>query len=129
MKMTGPRRILCAGLLVLAAMQLAACETTGETPFGQACETSADCVSDVCVGGEAGTGRAPFCSDDCAGKQTGDVCGEGQGKCIADFVSWCWKPCETDNECAAFNPERPTCAVTSSSGVDSPFKVCLGVPK
>ncbi len=120
------RSLVLALLLAFAVM---GCESAGDTHFGKRCETGADCITDFCVGGEAGTTRAPFCSDDCTGKQTGAACGENQGKCIADFVSWCWLPCQTDEECSAVNPERPVCDVISSSGVDSPFKVCIGKPK
>lgn len=116
--------------LIWVGLCVVACESSGETPFGKACQTGADCISEFCVGGEAGTVPAPFCSDDCTGKSTGDACGEAQqGKCIADFVSWCWMPCAADAECAAINPERPICSVTSSSGVESPFKVCVGKAK
>ncbi|HMY14849.1 MAG TPA: hypothetical protein PKA58_00910 [Polyangium sp.] len=114
--------------LLWAGMFLAGCESQGETPFGKPCDTGADCISDFCVGGEAGSVLAPFCSDDCTNKKTGDECGGGAGKCIADFVSWCWLPCQTDAECAAVNPSRPVCSLISASGVDSPFKVCIGKP-
>ncbi len=118
-------------IAAVAAMGLliAACESSGTTPFGKPCQTGADCISDFCVGGETGTVPAPFCSDDCSGRKNGDACGDGQGRCIADFVSWCWMPCEADSECVAVNPERPACSITSSSGVDAPFKVCIGKPK
>lgn len=115
--------------LLITSLLVVGCESAGETPFGKPCQTGEDCVSGFCVGGEAGTQHAPFCSDDCSGKTTGDVCGDGRGQCIADFVSWCWMPCTTDTECAAINAERPVCSLTSSSGVDAPFKVCVGKPK
>jgi len=115
--------VLVTGIVVIA------CQSTDEGAFGAACETGDDCISNFCVGGEAGTVLAPFCSADCAGKKTGDACGDGKGKCISDFVSWCWMACETDAECAAVNPERPRCSVISSSAMDSPFKVCIGKAK
>jgi len=127
MKIMKQNRILqFAAAMVTLGLLLAACETAGDNSFGKPCETGADCRSDFCVGGEAGTVHAPFCSDDCAGQKTGDACGNDQGRCIADFVSWCWMPCETDAQCVAINPERPVCSITSSSGVDSLFKVCIG---
>ncbi len=118
---------LVIALLMLAGALGAGCESQPET-LGKACETGDDCISDFCVGGEAGTVLAPFCSDDCTGKKTGDACGDGQGKCIADFVSWCWLPCQTDAECIAVNPDRPRCSIITSSGTGSPFAVCIGKP-
>lgn len=126
MKISSQHLVQIAALMLASAIGSLACESPGETPFAKACETGADCISDFCVGGEAGTVPAPFCSDDCTGQKTGDSCGQGAGKCIADFVSWCWLPCETDAECAATNPERPVCSSLSSSGMDAPFKVCVG---
>lgn len=116
-------------VIMLLGLSAPACESQGETRFGKPCQTSADCITDFCVGGEVGTTLAPFCSDDCSGKQTGDSCGENQGQCIADFVSWCWLPCQTDEECSVVNPERSVCDFISSSGTESPFKVCIGKPK
>jgi hypothetical protein len=115
--------------ITMTGLLAVACEYTGETAFGKPCETGADCVSGFCVGGEAGGQRAPFCSDDCAGRKSGDACGDGRGKCVADFVSWCWMPCETNAECAAVNADRPVCGLMSSGGVDYPFKVCISKAK
>lgn len=129
MKISALGLIRTIGLSAVVMAGFLACDSAGETPFGKSCQTGADCISDFCVGGEAGTVRAPFCSDDCAGQNTGDSCGQGAGKCISDFVSWCWLPCENDAECAAVNAERPVCSVTSSNGIEAPFKVCVGQPK
>lgn len=129
MKKTSQHLVQIVGLMLVSTLSFLACETSGETPFGKPCETGADCTSNFCVGGEAGTELAPFCSDECAGKKTGEPCGEGQGTCIDDFVSWCWQRCETDAECAAINAERPVCSFTSSNGEQAPFKVCIGKPK
>ena len=115
--------VVAMGLVVVA------CQSASDGSFGAACETGDECISKFCVGGEAGTEIAPFCSDDCTGKKTGDACGDGQGKCIADFVAWCWLPCDTDAECTAVNPERPRCSSISSSAMESPFKVCIGKAK
>ncbi len=120
------RRFWLAATLLAVVVFASACDTAGETPFGEPCETGADCVSGFCVGGESGGERAPFCSDDCSGRKTGDSCGDGRGRCVANFVSWCWMPCETNAECAATNPERPECAFLSSNGMADPFKVCIG---
>lgn len=119
---------LVIALLIFVEMLGVGCESQGETPFGKPCETGDDCISDFCVGGEAGTMPAPFCSDDCTGKKSGDACGNGAGKCIADFVQWCWLPCQTDAECIAVNPDRPRCSVITSSGTEAPFAVCIGKP-
>lgn len=127
--MTSLRVVRSFMTVTLVGFLVGACESTGETHFGKPCETSADCTSDFCVGGEAGTTFASFCSDDCTGRQTGDPCGDdGRGKCVADFVSWCWMPCTGDDECVTINPERPVCSLVSSSGVDYPFMVCTGIP-
>lgn len=125
MKKITMRFVQSAMAMLVIGMLAVACDYTGETAFGKPCETGADCVSGFCVGGETGTEFAPFCSEECTGRKTGDSCGDGRGKCVADFTSWCWMPCETNAECAAVNPERPECDVISSSGVDYPFKVCV----
>lgn len=129
MKITGLGLIRTIGLSAILVTGFLACGSSGETPFGQSCESSADCRTDFCVGGEVTTEIESFCSDDCTGKKTGDTCGEGQGKCIADFVSWCWLPCESNLDCLDVNSARPTCTFISSSGVQSPFKVCVTKPK
>lgn len=121
------RHLLALAWLLLAgtAAALTGCDTSGEASFGAPCSTGADCETDYCVGGEAGgASHEPFCSDDCAGKSTGDPCGGGAGRCIADFVSWCWKPCENDDECRAVHEGRPVCGML----VGGPFKVCLTPP-
>ncbi len=104
-------------------LALAACAGQGVGQFGQSCNTSGDCTSDFCVGGELG--EAPFCSEDCTGKATGTSCGGGQGRCIADFVAWCWLPCTTGAQCAAVNPKRPVCATGSSGGTAYAFATCF----
>lgn len=116
------------GILLMAFLGAclgAACSSGGTALFGQPCNSSDDCAEGICVGGEGG-GVTPFCSEDCTGKQTGDACGDGKGKCVVDFVAWCWLPCTSDAECEAVNPARPRCATMSSSGVEYPFKVCAG---
>jgi hypothetical protein len=128
MKITALGLIRTIGLSAILMTGFLACDSAGETPFGKSCQTGADCISEFCVGGEAGPGRSPFCSDDCTGKKTGDACGEGLGKCIGDFVSWCWLPCETDADCVAVNSERTLCRVTTENGVEVPFKICFGTP-
>ena len=52
--------------------------------------------------------------------------GDGRGRCIADFTSWCWFGWEADDDCtAASNDQRTRCKTTSSNGQSAPFKVCV----
>jgi hypothetical protein len=115
--------------LAVVALFVSSCGGSGERLFGDVCEVHSDCSSGFCVGGEPSNRLIPFCSEDCTGRKTGDSCGDGRGSCIVDFVSWCWVPCETDIECGEVNLERSTCTFISSSGVESPFKVCTGSAK
>ncbi len=102
---------------------LAACTSPGTGAFGHACNTGGDCAGDFCVGAEVG-GTA-FCSEDCTGKPSGATCGGGAGRCVADFVAWCWLPCATDADCTAVNPARPVCRIGSSGGKAYPFSTCF----
>ncbi len=102
---------------------IVACTSPGTGAFGHACNTGGDCASDFCVGGEVG-GTA-FCSEDCTGKPSGAACGGGAGRCVADFVAWCWLPCTTDADCTAVNAARPVCRTGSSGGKAFPFATCF----
>lgn len=103
-----------------------ACSNDHLANFGENCTVSTDCKSTVCVGGEAGVKkRVPFCSEDCTGKQTGDSCGGGSGKCVDDLTKWCWVPCTSDADCQAINPERGTCGTVAFGGTEVSFKVCV----
>ncbi len=109
--------------IAFLAMLVAACTSPVAGAFGHACNTSGDCASDFCVGGEVG-GTA-FCSEDCTGKASGASCGGGAGRCVADFVAWCWLPCTTDADCTVVNPARPVCRTGSSGGKAYPFTTCF----
>ena len=111
--------------LVYLSLIVAACTSPGTGAFGRACNTGGDCVSDFCVGGEVG--GSAFCSEDCTGKASGATCGGGAGRCVADFVAWCWLPCTTDADCSAINPARPVCRTGSSGGKAYPFATCFSV--
>jgi hypothetical protein len=104
---------------------LAGCETGGEIAVGERCGGSSECETNFCVVGELTNYQGtPFCSEDCTGRKTGDACGGGAGRCVDDYLHWCWLPCQSDADCIAANPDRPTCR--EPYGV--PMKVCFGIP-
>ncbi|TNE45287.1 MAG: hypothetical protein EP343_27115 [Deltaproteobacteria bacterium] len=126
LQMLGRQRWVVLWLSCLILMLGLACSNDHLADFGESCKISTDCKSTVCVGGEAGVQtRVPFCSEDCTGKQTGDECANGAGKCISNLTRWCWVPCTSDSDCQGINAQRGTCGKITTNGTEIPFKVCV----